>query len=252
MATRKTTRTARKAAKKTTARKAPAKKAAAKRAASKAPKKAARKAVKKAVVKKAVKKAAVKKAAVKKAAVKKAVRKAAVKKAVKKAAVKKAVKKAVVRKAVKKAVVRKAVVRKTVKQAAATKASAPAQRRVGPGEASKMELAKAPTAMPRGGRSASRSRKPHRITPEEALANTRELLEAKQARDREPPPWRQFDPDHGHPAHEHGTPGPDAAQQAQAHAHAEELHRGESRMKAIQGSISGQDRHHQGRQDAKD
>ena len=156
-------------------------------------------------------------------------------------------KKAVVRKAVK-----KAVVRKTVKQAAATKASAPAQRRVGPGEASKMELAKAPTAMPRGGRSASRSRKPHRITPEEALANTRELLEAKQARDREPPPWRQFDPDHGHPAHEHGTPGPDAAQQAQAHAHAEELHRGESRMKAIQGSISGQDRHHQGRQDAKD
>jgi hypothetical protein len=251
MATRKTTRTARKAAKKTTARKAPAKKAAAKRAASKAPKKAARKAVKKAVVKKAVKKAAVKKAAVKKA-----VRKAAVKKAVKKAAVRKAVKKAVVRKAVKKAVVRKAVkkavVRKTVKQAAATKASAPAQRRVGPGEASKMELAKAPTAMPRGGRSASRSRKPHRITPEEALANTRELLEAKQARDREPPPWRQFDPDHGHPAHEHGTPGPDAAQQAQAHAHAEELHRGESRIKAIQGSISGQDRHHQGRQDAKD
>ncbi|WP_386747570.1 hypothetical protein [Agrilutibacter niabensis] len=127
-----------------------------------------------------------------------------------------------------------------------------AQRRVVPAEPGKTKLAKASTAMPRSGRGASRSRKPHHITPEEALANTRELLEAKQARDREPPPWRQFDPDHGHPAHEHAAPGRDAAQEAQAHAHAEELHRGESRMKAIQGSISGQDRHHQGRQDAKD
>jgi hypothetical protein len=106
-------------------------------------------------------------------------------------------------------------------------------------------------AAPRGRGAARRATKPRHITPEQALANTRDLLEAKQARDREPPPWRQFDPDHGHPAHEHAIPGRDSTQAAQAHAHAEELHRAESRMKAIQGSISGQDRRHQGRQDAK-
>jgi hypothetical protein len=84
------------------------------------------------------------------------------------------------------------------------------------------------------------------------LANTRELLEAKQAHDREPPPWRQFDPDHGQPARAHPHQAPDSEQQAEARAHAQELHEAESRLKAIQGSISEQDRHHQGRKDAKD
>jgi hypothetical protein len=101
-------------------------------------------------------------------------------------------------------------------------------------------------------RGTSRTRKPHRITPEEALANTRELLEAKQARDREPPPWRQLDTGHGQPARDQAMPARDAEQEAEANAHAEELHRAESRLDAIQGSVSQQDRHQQGRHDAKD
>ncbi|MDR7098336.1 ABC-type nickel/cobalt efflux system permease component RcnA [Lysobacter niabensis] len=100
-------------------------------------------------------------------------------------------------------------------------------------------------------RKAPRARKaPHHITAEQALANTRELLEAKHARERETPPWRQLDPDHGHPA-PHAAPVRNAEQEAAAHAHAEDLHRAESRMDATQGSISERDRHRQGRQDAK-
>jgi hypothetical protein len=101
-------------------------------------------------------------------------------------------------------------------------------------------------------RGTSRTRKPHRITPEEALANTRELLEAKQARDREPPPWRALDAEHGQPIRDQATPARDPEQEAEANMSAEKLHRAESRLDAIQGSVSQQDRHQQGRHDAKD
>src|SRR3546814_3909138 len=35
--------------------------------------------------------------------------------------------------------------------------------------------------------------RPRRITPDQALENTRKLLEAKQEHDRQPPPWQQLD-----------------------------------------------------------
>ena len=101
-------------------------------------------------------------------------------------------------------------------------------------------------------RGTSRTRKAHRITPEEALANTRELLEAKQARDREPPPWRALDAEHGQPIRDQATPARSMEEEAEANMSAEKLHRAESRLDAIQGSVSQQDRHQQGRHDAKD
>ncbi|WP_408953908.1 hypothetical protein [Lysobacter sp. Hz 25] len=81
-----------------------------------------------------------------------------------------------------------------------------------------------------------------RITPEQALANTRQLLEAKQEQAREAQPWQQLDSKHGQ-VPQSGPQSPGAAQKA------EELHAAESRMDAIQGSIGTQDRHNQGKRD---
>jgi hypothetical protein len=80
------------------------------------------------------------------------------------------------------------------------------------------------------------------ITPEQALANTRKLLEAKQEHDRQVQPWQQLDDGRG--------PAPHAGHQSEeAAAKAEQLHAAESRVQAIQGSISTQDRHNQGKRD---
>lgn len=89
---------------------------------------------------------------------------------------------------------------------------------------------------------AAGARKPRKITPQQALANTRALLEAKQQHDRQPQPWQTLDPEQSHLPSE-GFQSPEAA------AKAEELHAGESRMQAIQGSIGSQDRHNQGKRD---
>ena len=97
----------------------------------------------------------------------------------------------------------------------------------------------------------SRTRKPHRITPEEALENTQELLEAKQERDREPPPWRELDTGHGHSARDQATPERTMEQEAEANRRADELHRAEIRLKANQGSVNQRDRRRQGRTDAR-
>ncbi|QNP40907.1 hypothetical protein [Lysobacter solisilvae (ex Woo and Kim 2020)] len=97
---------------------------------------------------------------------------------------------------------------------------------------------------------ATQAAQPHHITPEQALANTRALLEAKHARASEPPPWRQFDTDQSHPVGHHAVPERDASQEAQAEAHAEQRHRDESRLEATQGSIGEQDRKEQTRRDA--
>ncbi|MGO4221933.1 hypothetical protein AB4Y64_08765 [Lysobacter sp. TAF61] len=88
-----------------------------------------------------------------------------------------------------------------------------------------------------------RAAKP-RITPEQALANTQELLAAKHERDHQPQPWQQFDPGHGH------VPKP-GFQSDSAAAKAGELHAAESRMEATQGSIGTQDRHNQGKRDSR-
>ena len=86
--------------------------------------------------------------------------------------------------------------------------------------------------------------KQRKITPAKALANTRALLEAKQAQDRRPQPWQALDPEQAHLPQD-GFQSPEAA------ARAEELHAGESRMPAIQGSISTRDRHDQGKRDGR-
>jgi hypothetical protein len=83
---------------------------------------------------------------------------------------------------------------------------------------------------------------PRRITPEQALENTRKLLEAKQAHDRQPPPWQQLDG--GHDVGDHG-----GYQSEEAAAKAAELHAAESRLQATQGSIGTQGRHDQGKRD---
>jgi hypothetical protein len=81
-----------------------------------------------------------------------------------------------------------------------------------------------------------------RISPEQALANTRALLEAKHEHDRQPPRWQALEGHHEHLPQE-GFQSPAAA------AKAAELHAAESRMHAIQGSIGSQDRYNQGKRD---
>ncbi|MEG3158049.1 hypothetical protein ACKVMH_09185, partial [Lysobacter zhanggongensis] len=92
------------------------------------------------------------------------------------------------------------------------------------------------------GAATARGRKGASITPEQALANTRELLEAKQRQARTTQPWQALD-DHA-PVH-----APEGYQSASAAQHAEELHAAEARLQGIQGSISTQDRHNQGKRD---
>ena len=77
------------------------------------------------------------------------------------------------------------------------------------------------------------------ITPEQAMANTRELLERKNEAAQQQATQVQ--------------PGSDAGryQDEQARAQAQELHHGEMRLQANQGSISTRDRHNQGRRDSR-
>ena len=80
------------------------------------------------------------------------------------------------------------------------------------------------------------------LSPRQALKRTRELLEAKQARDREPKPWETLGgtpPTAGQPGYQSGS----AARRAR------ELHAAETRLPAIMGSISTRDRINQGKRD---
>jgi len=105
--------------------------------------------------------------------------------------------------------------------------------------ARKATPAKAKTSAGKPARKVARKR---HITPEQALAQTRALLEAKQARQLEPRPWE-------------ATPGnePDAStpgyQSDSAARRAKRLHAAEARIPAIQGSISTRDRINQGKRD---
>jgi len=80
------------------------------------------------------------------------------------------------------------------------------------------------------------------ITPEQALENTRKLLEAKHEHDRQLQPWQQLDGSHDVNAH-------GGYQSEEAAAKAAELHAAESRLQATQGSIGTQGRHDQGKRD---
>src|SRR3546814_20034524 len=84
--------------------------------------------------------------------------------------------------------------------------------------------------------------RPRRITPDQALENTRKLLEAKQEHDRQPPPWQQLDG--GHDVGDHG-----GYQSGEAAAKAAELHAAASRLQATQGSIGTQGPPAQGKPD---
>ncbi|BDU17035.1 hypothetical protein [Lysobacter auxotrophicus] len=76
------------------------------------------------------------------------------------------------------------------------------------------------------------------------MANTHELLAAKQERDHQPPAWQQFEANHGHG----GAPG---AMSDSAAEKAKELHNAEIRLEGNQGHISSQDRRNQGKRDAR-
>lgn len=194
---------------------------------SKAAKKSAAGTAKKAV-KKAVKKAAMKvaKAPAGKAAAKKAVRKAATKTTTARKTV------------AAKSSPRKAAVGKTTARKTATKKAAP--RRTA-GTASTAQTAKRTTA-----RKALRKAtgKPRRITPQQALEQTRQLLDAKHEHDRQPQPWQQLDENAPHAGGAGFTP-------QEARHEANELHLAESRVKAIQGSAGVQGRHNQGKRDSR-
>lgn len=93
----------------------------------------------------------------------------------------------------------------------------------------------------KSGARAARGRKSG-ITPERALAQTRELLDAKQQREREPAPYQERQGDGG----EAGV----RFQSGAAKARALELHAGEIRQDAVHGSISTRDRHNQRKRDS--
>ena len=92
----------------------------------------------------------------------------------------------------------------------------------------------------RAGGKASRKR---RITPEQALAQTQALLEAKHAQDAAPKPWQDAP---GGGLAEGGHPG---YQSDAARRRALRLHQAEARIPAIQGSVSTRDRINQGKRD---
>jgi hypothetical protein len=134
--------------------------------------------------------------------------------------------------------------KKTLKKAAA--ASAPGKRA---GKVAKRPAGTASATTARKGaaerpqRATGRKKAPG-ITPEQALENTRKLLEAKQEHDRQTPAWQQLDGSHAAIVH-------DGYQSDEAAAKATELHAAESRLQGTQGSISTQDRHNQGKRDSR-
>ena len=130
------------------------------------------------------------------------------------------------------------------KKTVVAKKAIPARKTVSKATASRTR-ANAPAAGKRASttaRKAGSSSKPRKITPAQALANTRRLLSQKHAHDREAPTWQHI----GTPQ----APAPEPGFQSdEARQHANALHEGEMHMHAIQGSISAQGRRSQGRRD---
>ena len=77
------------------------------------------------------------------------------------------------------------------------------------------------------------------------MENTRELLAAKQAKARRPPPWLEHD------ATPHGKAAKSGFESESARDRAVELHQDEMRLQANEGNISDRDRHQQGRRDSR-
>ena len=111
----------------------------------------------------------------------------------------------------------------------------------GKGKTASKRAAPAPATKPSP--KAGTSGKADRAGSEQALANTRALLQTKQAHDREAPSWHAFD------AKARGKAPKPGYQDEEAKAKAAELHDGESRLEGIEGSLSTQDRRTQGKRD---
>ena len=132
----------------------------------------------------------------------------------------------------------KPAARKTVKKTAAT-GKAAGRKTAGTQTAATKRAA---TGSARKAVPATRKPRERRLTPEQALAQTHALLEAKHARDAAPRPWQDT---HGGDAVV-GQPG---FQSDGAARRALRLHAAEARIPAIQGSISTRDRISQGKRD---
>jgi hypothetical protein len=125
-------------------------------------------------------------------------------------------------------------------RSASKKAKTPASKTSASKKASKAPASK--TSASKRAPATARKSGGGKLTPKQALKRTRALLEAKQARDREPKPWETIGgaaPDPGQPGFQSGT----AARRAL------ELHAGETRQPAINGSVSTRDRINQGKRD---
>lgn len=134
-----------------------------------------------------------------------------------------------VKKAAAVAPAKKALAKATAKKATARKSTAARK-------AGGARVATASVRLPEG------ATRPRRVSPTQALQNTRELLAAKQERDRTPQAWQSLDPAAPH-VPQAGYQSPDAAAKAQ------DLHAAESRMASIHGSMARRDRRKQGQRD---
>ncbi|MEZ0470278.1 hypothetical protein [Luteimonas salinilitoris] len=141
----------------------------------------------------------------------------------------------------KRAAGKKAAAKTPAKRAAPKQAAKKATAKKAAGKTTKKGTAKAAKKATTG-KPAKKAARRRGITPQKALANTRALLEAKHEQARQPKPWQSTD-GRGEPAPETGFQSSDAARRA------EDLHAGESRLPAIQGSISTRDRLNQGKRD---
>jgi hypothetical protein len=150
---------------------------------------------------------------------------------------------------------KKAAAKKTTRKAAKAPAKKAATKTSkAPAKKATRKVSKAPAkrTASKTGKSASGKKAPARrktaapkkraLTPKQALKKTRELLEAKKQRDRAPKPWETL----GHGNDAIGKPG---FQSDSAASRAQDLHAGEVRLPAIEGSISTRDRINQGKRD---
>lgn len=131
----------------------------------------------------------------------------------------------------------------TTKATRATKTAKTAKSATASTSATRSGPARAQDAAPRARKSSARPARKRRITPEQALAQTHALLEAKQERDQQPKEWEHLD------SGSHAEAGAGGYQSPTAASRALQLHAAESRLPAIQGSSSTRDRISQGKRD---
>ena len=93
---------------------------------------------------------------------------------------------------------------------------------------------------------ADRPQAPRKITPEQALENTRRLLAEKQQHDRETPAWQSIGHEGGHAVTHDGFQSDEARDRAVGRAQEE------TGSDGIAGSSASVDRHNQGKRDSRE